>query len=124
MLREENGLRILNVGREGNLLQTRAAILRGQGFRVENATSAEEAVVRCRQELFDAVVIGHTLEREEQEAVIRWARRRKPTPRIIVLYRISPKEAEGAHLAIDSHDTPEALIEALRRLDHPRRRRP
>ncbi len=105
---------VLNVSADLNLLETRRAILEREGYLVSCASNAVEAVLLCRQEPFDAVVVGHSLPKRQKHAVIQAVRKYSPAACIIGLYKISVAEAVGADIVIDSHDGPDILIEAIR----------
>ncbi len=107
--------KVLNVSAEIMLLETRRAIFERGGYLVSCATNAVEAIWLCRQEAFHAVVVGHSLPKRQKHAVIQAARKYNPGARIIGLYKVIPDEAAGADVAIDSHDGPEILLQALRR---------
>ncbi len=106
--------KVLNVSADLSLLETRRAILERGGYLVSCASNAVEAVLLCRKEAFDAVVIGHSLPKRQKHAVIQAVRRYNPAARIIGLYKISTAEAVGADVVMDSHDDPEILVQIIR----------
>ncbi len=106
--------KVLNVSSDPCLLETRKAILERGGYQVVCASSAEEAVRLCRHESFKAIVLGHSLPGRLKHAVIQAARKYNPDARIIGLYKVSPNEAAGADIIIDSHDGPDLLLQAVR----------
>ena len=105
--------RILIVGHDPLLVETRSAILQNSGLRAIGASSAAEAARISRREEFDALVLCHELSQQDKQMVMQEARRRKPRSKVIALYSITPSEASGADLAVDSHDGPEAFLEAV-----------
>jgi len=109
-------LKVLNVGIEPSLLQTRGAILQRAGMEVVNVGDSATAVRAFRRQAFDAVVLCHGLGREHKRDVIEAARRRTPSPKVVALYNLTRSEAAGADLAIDSQDCPEALLRAMHSL--------
>lgn len=80
-----------------------------------HAASAEEAARHFRRHSFRAVIIGQAVPTEEKPKLIRAARAAASAPWIIGVYKLAADEAAGAHVAVDSHDGPQALLSALRR---------
>ena len=106
--------KVLNVSADPSLSETRRAILERAGYRVSCASDAADVAQLCRQETFDAVVVGHSLPQRQRYAVIEAVRKYNPAARIIGLYKMAAAEAAGADLAIDSHDDPEILVQVIR----------
>ncbi len=104
----------MNISADPSLLETRRAILERGGYLVSCASNAVDAIRLCRQEAFDTVVVGHSIPKRHRRAVIQAVRKYNPAALIIGLYKISPDEAVGADVVIDSHDGPDILIEAVR----------
>lgn len=108
--------RVLNVSLDATLLQTRSAILQSTGAAVVNANGYGEAVRACARQAFDAVVLCHALPRHHKREVMQAARRGRSATKVVGLYNIAPAQAAGADVAVDSHDGPEALLQAVRPL--------
>ena len=93
--------RVLQIGKDELLLQTRAAILQHSGFTVENClvTNRPDSAHFCieryfdhanaevdgNESHFDAVILCHTLDRERAVAIASEARREEPRLKVIVL---------------------------------------
>jgi DNA-binding response OmpR family regulator len=107
---------VLNVSSEESLLATRAAILQNMGYNVLSATNLPQVEHACKHKKIAAVIVGHSLPRNEKQRIITTVRDRCPagTP-VIGLYRSSPDEVAGTDEAISAQDGPEALVAALRR---------
>jgi CheY-like chemotaxis protein len=105
---------VLHVSSDPVLLGTRGAILERSGVLTVSAGSGAEAVRLCRRHSFDAVVLCHELAPRHKQEVIHAVRRRGSGTKVIGLYSVTPSEAAGADLAVDSHDGPEALLQAVR----------
>jgi hypothetical protein len=88
--------RVLQIGGDELLLQTRAAILRHAGFSVESCfvTNRPDSAHFCLERYFEtdpdkpkfqAVILCHTLESERCMAIAAEARREEPGIKIVVL---------------------------------------
>lgn len=108
--------RVLHVSTERALALTRSAILQRAGFRVQTAYATGEAARLLHENDYVAVIVGHSLSREQKAHVIGAARAASSAPWIVGLYSLSSTEASGAHVAVDTHDGPQAVVDALRRV--------
>ncbi len=113
-LRSADSPKVLHVSPIPLLLETRSAVLEAAGVRTVSAGSVAAAVRLCRRHSFNAVVLCHELSRQQKEQVMRAARRNNTATTVIGLYNLVSTEAKGADLAVDSHDGPEALLQAVR----------
>jgi hypothetical protein len=57
--------RILSIGRDSLLLESRRLLLEASGCKVMSANGIEDAIARCAGQHFDAVILCHTLRGEE-----------------------------------------------------------
>ncbi len=113
-VRRPGEVRVLHISFDRAIRETRDAILRAAGFRVLSVSTLKEVVAACRNYEFDAVVVGHTIPTAERGAVLAAARACRSKPRVIAMYKLAPDEITGADVALDSHDSPDFLIQTLR----------
>jgi CheY-like chemotaxis protein len=95
---------ILAVGRDPMISSTRISLLRGAGYAVESATSAEQAIKKIRSENFGLVILCHTIPAEERRCLARLVRASgTPIPVIYVQPLIEPSMDGPADAIIGSH---------------------
>ncbi len=111
--RERRSAAVLNLGYDPPLLETRSIMLKNAGFRVRSVASAAAALHALSFQAFDVIILCHTVPERQRREVIEAARKRTPSVKTVVLYRVTRAEAEGADVALDSHDGPEALVSAV-----------
>ncbi len=108
--------RIISVSQKTGLRITRDATLAAAGSTVISPRTPEEAPLLVRQQLVDAVVIGHSVEAEERKRIIPAIRQACDCPIVFVYIRSeSPKEAL-ADVCVDVTDGNAALVRALEEL--------
>ena len=91
------------------------------GFTVVSPRTPEEAPLLAAEGRIDAAILGHSVEPEKREALIREIRRISPGCLIVFVY-VSPDEATEplADISLDVTHGPESLIIALyRKLPRP-----
>lgn len=110
--------RVLNVSRDRSVAETRSDIMKEAGFRVETVFAAGDAAHLLQEKEYEAVIVGHNLSREQKAQVIGAARAAAGAPWIIGLYTLGPFEAVGTHFAVDVHEGPQAIVEAVRRVSY------
>ena len=107
--------RVLQIGKDELLLQTRAAILRHAGFTVESCfvTNRADSAHFCLERYFDhtnseaggngshfhAVILCHTLDQDRATAIAMEARREEPDLKVIVLEAL-----DGPRIPADLYD--------------------
>jgi DNA-binding NtrC family response regulator len=111
---QPSGPSVLNVSSDLALLNTRTAILEIAGIRATAAANVRTAVRAIQDEVFNAVVLCHTVNAKDRAEIVREARKVTPKVRVIEVFKIS--SAGDADICVDSHAGPEALIATLRHL--------
>ena len=106
--------RILSISRNPTLLATRNDALALAGYSVAVPREPSEAVLLASQQPFDAVVIGHSVEHETREGLIRALRNLRPHTPIVFVYR-DPERVEEplADVSVDVTAGPTPLVRAL-----------
>lgn len=95
---------ILAVGHDPLIASTRSSVLRGAGYAVESATSAEQAIDRFRSQDFDLVILCHTIPLEERRCLARLIRAsRSFVPVLYVQPLVEPSTDGLADAIIGSH---------------------
>src|SRR5205807_6821051 len=69
---------ILSVGNNPSLMASRTMILRGAGYLVEQAHTVDKAISLVAEDFIDAMLICHTVPRNDQQVLISAARRKRP----------------------------------------------
>ncbi len=108
---------ILAIGRDIQLLATRADVLRTLGRSVRSATPDQARLVSANTRV-DLVVLGHSLADEEVARLARDFRRAAPHPRLLLLC-LQPRHPAIEDLVdacMQSTDGPANLIEAAKTL--------
>jgi hypothetical protein len=125
--------RVLQIGRDELLLQTRAAILRHAGFSVESClvTNRPDSAHFCLERYFEtdpendpdkpkfhAVILCHTLEPERAVAIAAEARREEPGIKIVVLEALDgPRVPPNLYdLSVACKYGPAALVRLVKAL--------
>ncbi len=103
--------RILSVSSDAPLLRTRHMLLERDGYEVVSTLGTEEAVEKCRQNGFDLMILGHSIDRIEKQKIVE-AFRTQCDGTIVSLRRsIGEERLPGAHFHIDPD--PEALLKTV-----------
>ena len=126
--------RILQIGRDDLLLQTRAAILRHAGFAIESClvTSRPDSAHFCLERYFDypktegngtaspfqAVILCHTLDQERATTIAAEARREEPGIKIVVLEALDgPRVPANLYdLSVSCKYGPATMLEVVKSL--------
>lgn len=126
--------RILQIGRDDLLLQTRAAILRHAGFAVESClvSSRPDSAHFCLERYFDypktegngkaspfqVVILCHTLDQERIATIAAEARREEPGIKIVVLEALDgPRISANLYdLSVSCKYGPETMLEVIKSL--------
>jgi DNA-binding response OmpR family regulator len=100
--------RILSISYDEALLQTRAMLLRGQGFDVVSAKGFSAALSACETGSFDLVILGHSIPQEDQQQIIKQLRAVCGTP-ILALRRPNESALGHAEYNLESGDPKEFI---------------
>ena len=115
-LRSSKETAVLNICADPPLLETRTAILQVAGFHTVAAGSAAAALRELSAQPFQVVVLCHPIPARQRKDIGERARQRIPGVRTIMLYKVSSTEAADADVAMDSHEYPDVMINAIRKL--------
>ena len=107
---------LLNISADPELRSTRQQLLEGGGYQVLSPHNIVEVEQACKQQRFDAVILGHTIPAPEKRRITATIRELcAPHTPVLGLYAASPAEVAEADLAIPAHQ-PQALLEGVRKL--------
>jgi hypothetical protein len=102
--------RVLIVGRDQMLMQTRGLIL-GTYFHVETANRVSEAVTQFAKHSFDLVVLCHSLSDDEYSQMNSILELVEPQPKVLTLnFPEKSAERNGTDYSLSSLDGPYALL--------------
>ena len=105
---------ILSVSYDEPLLITRKLILQQAGYKVTSALGFVDALQLCKHDTYDLFIIGHSLPRQDKEALLRQIRIGCNTP-VLSLYRSNEGPIEGVDYALDASEGPQALVKLVRK---------
>jgi DNA-binding NarL/FixJ family response regulator len=107
--------RILSIGSDVILLESRNRVLESAGFEVVGSLQAPDAFLRFETEPFDAVVLGDSMPWQARVEFLRSLKNRKPLIPVVVLYRADDRgeELREADALCGSLDGPEQLINTV-----------
>ncbi len=105
--------RILSISRNPRLLALRNDALALSGYAVVSPREPNDAVLLASQQTFDAVVIGHSVEQETREALIRSLRELRPDFPILFAYTEPAMPEPLADVSVDVAHGPMPLLTAL-----------
>lgn len=104
---------ILSIGKDHSLMSSRSMILRGAGFAVEEAYTAEKAIKLVDQDSIDATLICHTIPKPEQNMLISTIRSKRRLMPILCITSYAFETTPKTCIAVEND--PEALLNALQR---------
>lgn len=106
--------RILSISRNPSLLAMRNDTLALAGYAVASPKEPTEAVLLASQQPFDAVVVGHSVERETRKSLITTLRNLRPFMPIVFVYT-EPERVEEplADVSVDVTNGSVPLVSAL-----------
>ena len=87
-----------------------------QGHQVFSARTRESAEQLLNSHCPDAIVVGHSLAREDREVLVAKARLIRPDARVLVLHASGADLPVVPHAAIDSREGPISVLLALQKL--------
>jgi len=91
--------------------EDRKASLEEAGIQVTSVTNAAEAMAMLRESVFDVLIVGPHVPRDERERVAAFARSRRA--RTIFLYKNTINGAESGDAVISADGSPADLIDAV-----------
>jgi DNA-binding NtrC family response regulator len=110
---------VLIVERDAALLASEVLLCKNQGYEVLSAEARSSAEQLLYAHFPDAVIIGHSLGRDDREVLVAKARLIRPAARILVLHASGSDLPVVAHSAIDSREGPESVLLALEKVLQP-----
>ena len=113
---EGSPVSILYVSDRNETTAFHSAQLRDAGYQVYAVLSREEAVTAIERGHADVVVIGHGLSLEDRSEIEAAARRKKPKPRVVLLYENSIVKTEQADAVLNINSEPQHLVQTIRYL--------
>jgi DNA-binding NtrC family response regulator len=107
---------IVIVERDEALLASQILLFEAQGHQVFSARTRKSAEQFINSQFPDAIVVGHSLDREDREVLVAKARLIRPAARILVLHASGADLPVVPHAAIDSREGPMSVLLALQEL--------
>lgn len=104
---------ILSVGNNPTLMASRTLILRAAGYLVEEAYTVDKAINLVAQDFIDAMLICHTVSRDDQQILISAARKKRSLMPILCLRSHAYESVPRTCIAVDND--PEALLDQVRK---------
>ena len=98
------------------MLASQILLFEAQGHQVFSARTRKSAEQILNSHCPDAIVLGHSLEREDREVLVAKARLIRPDARILVLHASGADLPVVPHAAIDSREGPISVLIALQQL--------
>ena len=107
--------RVLSIGSDTAVLETRNAVLRSAGFEVYSCLAGDRYMDRISAAPFDAVVMGDSVPPADRERIAHGIRSLAPHMPIVMMYRYGDGgEVSGqADASVGSLDSPAALVNAV-----------
>ena len=96
-----------------SLLASQILLLEAHGHQVLSARTRQSAEQFLSSRCPDAIVVGHSLGREDREILVAKARLIRPDARILVLHASGADLPVVPHAAIDSREGPISVLLAL-----------
>jgi DNA-binding response OmpR family regulator len=111
------GKKILAISYDQSLLDTRKMILEMHGFEVTTAYGFQEALHMCRQKKDDValVIVGHSIPHSDMQQLLAEIRKSSQVA-VLSVGRREEDLPPGIDASVDAFDSPEILIDAVRRL--------
>jgi len=103
---------ILSVGKNPSLMSSRTLLLRAAGYRVEEAYTVDKAVKLVEEDFIDAMLICHTVSRNDQQILISTVRRKRSSMPVLCLRSYAYESVPRTCIAVDN--APEAMLNTLR----------
>lgn len=110
------GKKILAISYDQSLLDTRKMILEMHGFAVTTAYGFQEALHMSRKpQDYALIIVGHSIPRGDMQQLLSEIRKNGGAS-VLSVGRREDELLPGIDDSVDSFDSPEILIEAVRRL--------
>jgi DNA-binding response OmpR family regulator len=104
---------ILSISDDESLLKTREHILQHEGHSVTSALGFDEGLHRCRNQSFDLVIIGHSLQPTQKAAILAAVKTHGGAP-VLQLRRYGQSPLQGADFCLEVREGPRAFIEHVK----------
>jgi len=104
---------ILSISYDEPLLYTREWILKAQGFQVVSACDLTEALKRCRTDVFDLAIMGHSIPRSDKLVLIQEFKRKRYAP-VLSLVKHGDAPLPEADYWVEASEGPEVLVRAVK----------
>jgi CheY-like chemotaxis protein len=108
---------ILSVGKDPTLMSSRSLILRDAGYLVDEAYSVDKAINLVEADSIDAVLICHTVPRNDQQALISTVRKKRRLMPVLCIRSYAYESAPQTCIAIDNE--PEVLLNTVKMVTKP-----
>jgi hypothetical protein len=101
---------VFQIAYDEQLLVTRAALLRRQGYEVTSVIGNETAkVVLSRHEHYDVFILGHAAPHEDRKQMVAWLKRRYPKGIVVALNPPQIRQLAGADYNIIQNGSEQLL---------------
>ncbi|HZR30157.1 MAG TPA: hypothetical protein VFA71_15370 [Terriglobales bacterium] len=104
--------KILSVSYDETLATTREMLFSRAGFQVCSALNVAQVIEHSATEVFDLVVVGHSIPAKDRKLILKQLRKRCTAP-VLALRHNGQPELEGADHALDSSDDPIVLLQTV-----------
>src|ERR1044071_1009503 len=108
---------ILSVGKNPTLMSSRSLILRNAGYLVDEAYSVDKAINLVEADAIDAVLICHSVTRNEQQALISTARKKRRLMPVLCIRSYAYESAPQTCIPVDNE--PEVLLNTVKMVTKP-----
>ena len=108
---------ILSVGKNPNLMSSRSLILRNAGYLVDEAYSLDKAINLVEADSIDAVLICHTVPRNDQQALISTVRKKRRLMPVLCIRSYAYESAPQTCIPVDNE--PEELLNTVKMVTKP-----
>jgi DNA-binding response OmpR family regulator len=108
---------ILSVGANPTLMSSRSLILRSAGYLVKEAYTVGKAINLVEADSIDAVLICHTIPRDDQKVLISFVREKRRLMPILCIRSNAYESAPGTCTAVDND--PELLLNTVKLVTQP-----
>lgn len=115
--------RVLAVSYDETLLRTRQLVLESAGYKTQTAVALRSALKKIGEHPTDALILCHSIQRDDKQQLIAEFRKRNPKAIVIALSRAGEKNVQNVDGYVSPAD-PEELIRSVARLIGPPPRRP
>jgi CheY-like chemotaxis protein len=108
---------ILSVGKNPTLMSSRSLILRNAGYQVDEAYSVDKAINLVEADAIDAVLICHSVPRNDQQALISTVREKRRLMPVLFIRSYAYESAPQTCIPIDNE--PEVLLNTMKMVTKP-----